>query len=174
VFGSRKQKDFNTPPRAMTREDAMQYAVRALSARSLTEHELRRKLRARNASEEIANGVLERLRQLKFIDDAVIASRTVEDPALGRFGIQRKLSHRGVAKPMIEDALVQRDTDTELETALALVERHNGKWTGERAYHKASAFLMRRGFSGDVTRRALADWAIAKKLEAEDVEDPLE
>ena len=158
----------------MTHEDAIQYAVRALSARSLTEYELRRKLRARNASEEIVDGVLARLCELKFIDDTVIASRTVEDPALGRFGIQRKLSHRGVAKPMIEDALVRRDNDAELETALGLVARYGGKWTGERAYHKASAFLMRRGFSGDVTRRALSDWAAAKKLEAEETEDTLE
>ena len=155
-------------PKALTFEDAIQYAVRALSARSLTEAELIRKLRARNASQPVIDEVLERLRSLKFIDDEVIAARASEDPALGRYGIGRKLAQRGVPKTLIEDALLNRDSDADLEAARALVERYNRQWTGERGYHKAMSFLMRRGFPGDVVRKALSEWAQNRQLEVID------
>ena len=159
-------------PKALTREDAIQYAVRALSARSLTEAELIRKLRARNASQAVIDEVLERLRSLKFVDDGVIAARAAEDAALGRWGIQRKLSQRGVSKNLIEDALLTRDSDADLEAARSLVERYSRQWTGKTSYHKAVSFLMRRGFSGDVVRKALSDWAQSRQLEA--IEEALE
>jgi regulatory protein len=166
--GQRRGADGDDPPKALAFEDAIQYAVRALSARSLTEAELIRKLRTRNASQAVIEEVLERLRSLKFVDDGVIAARAAEDAALGRYGIQRKLTQRGVAKHLIEDALLTRNSDADLEAAQSLVERYNRQWTGERGYHKGMAFLMRRGFSGDVVRRALSDWAQSRQLEAID------
>jgi regulatory protein len=159
------------PPKPPTRDEAFQYALRALTARALTESELERKLKRRKASPEIIRDILERLREYKFVDDAAVAERAATDASLGRYGIQRKLMTRGVSRHLIEDALETRDADADLEAALALVERHAGKWRGERAYQKASAFLMRRGFSGDVTRNALSDWAAQRQLEAEDLED---
>ena len=166
--GGRRGSSDDEAPKALTREDAMQYAVRALSARSLTEAELIRKLRNRAASQAIIDEVLERLRSLKFVDDGVIASRAAEDAALGRWGIQRKLAQRGVSKNLIEDALLTRDSDADLEAAQSLVERYSRQWTGDRGYHKAMSFLMRRGFSGDVVRKALSDWAQRRQLEAID------
>ena len=166
--GGRRGSSDDEPPKALTFEDAIQYAVRALSARSLTEAELIRKLRARNASQPVIDKVLERLRSLKFVDDGVIAARASEDPALGRYGIGRKLAQRGVPKTLIEDALLNRDSDADLEAARALVERYSRQWTGERGYHKAMSFLMRRGFSGDVVRKALSEWAQNRQLEVID------
>ncbi len=156
----------------MTKDEAFQYALRALSARALTERELERKLRVRLASAEIITETLARLREYKFVDDAAVAERAAGDTTLGRYGIQRKLAHRGVEKHLIEDALTARDADADLEAAHGLVERHAGKWTGERAYQKAMAFMMRRGFSGEVTRRALQNWANERQLEED--EEPLE
>jgi regulatory protein len=155
----------------VTRDEAFQYALRALSARALTERELERKLRNRKAPAAIITEVLERLREYKFVNDTAVAERAATDESLGRYGIQRKLMTRGVSRHIIEDALETRSADDDLEAALALVERHQGKWTGERAYHKATAFLVRRGFSGDITRKALADWAAQRKLEEEDLEE---
>lgn len=155
-------------PKALTRDDAIQYAVRALSARSLTEAELIRKLRNRFATQAVIDDVLERLRNLKFVDDGVIAARAAEDAALGRFGIQRKLAQRGVSKNLIEDALLARDSEADLEAAQSLVTRYSRQWTGKNSYHKAMSFLMRRGFSGDVVRKALSDWAQHRQLEAID------
>jgi regulatory protein len=170
-FRKTRAGDLEIAPKPLKLEDALQYAVRALSARALTEAELSRKLRARNASAEVVTQTLERLRELKFIDDSVIAARASEDTQLGRFGIQRKLSQRGVHKHVIEDALTERDADVDLQAAQALVERYAPKWTGERAYQKGMAFLMRRGFSGEVTRRALQAWAQRKNLDKEDVDE---
>ena len=164
----RRGSDADDLPKALTFEDAIQYAVRALSARSLTEAELIRKLRTRFATQAVIDEVLERLRNLKFVDDGVIAARAAEDAALGRYGIQRKLGQRGVAKHLIEDALLNRDSDADFTAAQSLVERYSRQWTGERGYHKAMAFLMRRGFSGDVVRKSLEDWAQSRQLEAID------
>ena len=168
----RRGSDTDKAAKALTFEDAIQYAVRALSARSLTEAELIRKLRTRFATQAVIDEVLERLRDLRFIDDGVIATRAAEDSALGRYGIQRKLAQRGVAKNLIEDALVTRDSDADLEAALSLVERYSRQWTGERGYHKGMAFLMRRGFSGDVIRKSLSGWAHTRQLEV--IEEAIE
>ena len=66
-----------------------------------------------------------------------------------------------------------RDSEADLEAARGLVERYSRQWTGERGYHKGMAFLVRRGFSGDVVRKALEDWARARQQEAtdEDIDD---
>jgi regulatory protein len=170
-FRNPRAKDLEIAPKPLKLEDALQYAVRALSARALTEAELSRKLRARHASPEVVTQTLERLRELKFVDDTLIAARAAEDAQLGRYGIGRKLSARGVHKHVIEDALTARDPDVDLEAARAIVERYAPKWTGERAYQKGMAFLMRRGFSSEVTRRALQDWAAHRNLEEEDVDE---
>ena len=164
----RRRGSSDEAPKDLTFEDAIQYAVRALSARSLTEAELIRKLHARLATRAVIDEVLERLRSLRFIDDESIAARAAEDPALGRYGIGRKLAQRGVPKTLIEDALLTRDSDADFTAARSLVERYSRQWTGERGYHKAMSFLMRRGFSGDVVRQALSEWAHNRRLEVID------
>ena len=144
-------------PKPMSAQDALQYAIRALSARALTEYELEKKLKLRKTSSEIITNIITRLRELGFLNDTAIAKRTNEDAALGKFGVQRKLSKRGIHKHIIEDTLSTRDADTDLETAIALLEKYQNRFTGERAEAKAIAFLMRRGFAYGTIQRALRE-----------------
>lgn len=138
----------------ITAPDALQYAIRALSMRSLSEHELEKKLRNRQATAQIIAQTLERLRQYGFLNDPQIAARTAQDPNLGRFGVKRKLMARGINKHVIEDVLVTRDDSQDLEAAVALLTKYAARFTGDRAQHKATAFFMRRGFSFQIIRRA--------------------
>jgi regulatory protein len=152
-------------PKPMTAQDALQYAIRALSARALSEYELEKKLKQHKTSPEIISNILTRLRELGFLNDSAIAKRTSEDPNLGKFGVQRKLSKRGIHKHVIEDVLTIRDSDTDLETAVALLEKYENRFTGERAEAKAIAFLMRRGFAYSTIQRALREEGGKKKEE---------
>ncbi len=146
-------KKFDIKP--MSAQDALQYAIRALSARALTEFELEKKLKTRKVSFADIKTILARLRELKFLDDTAIAARASENPALGKFGIQRKLAHRGIHKHLIEDVLTTRDQDTDFEAAKALLEKYQNRFTGERADQKAIAFLMRRGFAFGTIQKAI-------------------
>lgn len=156
------------PLKPMTAQDALQYAIRALSARALTEHELEKKLKQRKTSPEIISNILIRLRELSFLNDTAIAKRASEDPSLGKFGIQRKLNKRGIHKHLIEDTLSTRDTDTDFAAALALLEKYQNRFTGERAEAKAIAFLMRRGFAYGTIQKAMRDGGERQKAKGEE------
>jgi regulatory protein len=139
----------------MDAADALQYAIRALSARALTEFELEKKLQKRQVSPPDIKTILLRLRELRFVNDQAIAAQATQNPALGKFGIKRKLAARGINKHLIEDALTIRDETTDFEAALELLEKHQNRFFGERAEQKAIAFLMRRGFSYTVIQKAI-------------------
>ncbi len=154
-------------PKPMSAQDALQYAIRALSARALTEHELEKKLRLRKTSTEIITNIIARLRELGFLNDTAIAKRTSQDAALGKFGVQRKLSKRGIHKHVIEDVLTTRDIDTDFTVAVALLEKYQNRFTGERAKAKAIAFLMRRGFAYGTIQKAIREQSESWKEEGD-------
>ncbi len=143
------------PTKPISAEDAFQYALRALSARALTERELEKKLRLRLATPTIIADILTRLRELEFVNDTAIATRATEAINLGKFGIQRKLLSRGISKHVVEDALLTRDEDQDLAAITQLLGKYAKRFVGERAQHKAITFFMRRGFSNSVIRKAL-------------------
>jgi regulatory protein len=152
----------------MNPEDAFQYALRALSARALSERELEKKLRQRKVGATAIAEILERLRDYGFLNDQHIATRAAEDTSLGTFGVRQKLTARGIGKHLIEDALQQRDPDLDLEAALGLLARYQSRFSGERGQHKAYAFLARRGFSGGTIRAALLQHGIDAPEEAKE------
>lgn len=139
----------------MNAADALQYAIRALSARALTEHELTKKLRHRKVTTADIAIILERLREFRFVNDNAIATRAAEDTTLGRYGVKRKLLARGINQHLVEDVLQHRDQSEDLEAALGLLEKYQNRFVGERAEQKAIAFFMRRGFSFSVIKTAL-------------------
>ena len=144
------------PPEPLKPAEALAYAVRALSQKSLTERELETRLKRRHASSEVIASTLEKLREHKFVNDATVAEYAVRDANLGSGAIRMKLKARGINTHTIEDALHHRDPDADLEGALALVERYGPRWTGPRGYAKGFAFLARRGFPSGVVHQALA------------------
>ena len=143
------------PVKPLEPGEALQYAVRALSQKALTERELETRLRRRGASEAVVAQTLEKLREHRFVNDATLAEHAVRDTRLGSGMIRMKLKARGVGEHTISDALQHRDGEADLEGARALVERYGSKWTGPRGYAKGYAFLARRGFPSGAIRQAL-------------------
>jgi regulatory protein len=143
------------PPEPLKPAEALAYAVRALSQKSLTERELETRLKRRHASIEVIASTLEKLREHKFVNDATVAEYAVRDTNKGSSAIRMKLRARGVNTHTIEDALLTRDPDADLEGALALTQRYGPRWTGPRGYAKGFSFLARRGFPSGVIHKAL-------------------
>jgi regulatory protein len=128
----------------------------ALSQRALSERELRQRLAKRQATPETIEAVIERLGQLKYLNDSQIAERAVQSQQKhGSRAIAQKLRMRGIDSATIEEALEERSEEEEIELAKALLARNARKFTGERAKAKAYGFLARRGFSGRVVALAL-------------------
>jgi regulatory protein len=144
----------------MNPSDAFQYALRALSARALSEREVEKKLLQRKVSPKAIGEILERLREYGFLNDQQIATRAAEDTSRGSFGVRQKLVARGIGKHTIEDALQTRDPELDLEAATGLLERYQSRFVGERGQHKAYLFLTRRGFSSQTIRQALEQHGI--------------
>lgn len=139
----------------LLREDgegkALQTALAFLGHRARSEAEIRARLAKDEWSETVIARVLEKLRDVKLVDDGDFAQNWVENrsrfrPRGGRM-LQQELRQKGVAREDIEAALP--DADEEVENALLALQKTARKWeiADEReAQRKAIEFLARRGF----------------------------
>ena len=95
----------------------MDYAVRALSARALTQNELKDRLRGRAARAGDVPEVMARLKQAGYLDDRRFAETYSrlrrEDQGFGKFRVLRDLRARRVAPALAEKVVAEafRDTD---------------------------------------------------------------
>ncbi len=140
-----------------------QFALKALTRRAHSVHELWKALERKCRDEEIVKRVMARLRELRYLDDAryarQFARQRSEGRKQGRFRIQRELRARGVSDAHIAAALEEAAPRTdEATTVRKLIERklksHRGP-LDQRKIASLYASLLRRGFAGDVVRREL-------------------
>jgi regulatory protein len=165
-------------PKPLDLEGLMVYSARVLSARSQTSGELRQKLRRRAARAEDVQAVLDRLKQLGYLNDQrfaeSFASWRRENQGLGKTRVVRDLLARrvapGVAKKAAEAAYSGADEIAMIEQFLAR------KYRGKNLHsllreekHLASAYrkLRAAGFSPSHSIRVLKRYA----AEAERLED---
>ena len=148
----------------LLREDgeskAMTSALTFLGHRARSEAEIRARLAKDEWGEAVISRVLERLRELKLVNDEEFASQWVENrsrfkPRGGRM-LQQELRQKGVARENIEAALP--DADEEVENALLALQKTARKWerfSDEREQQqKAIEFLARRGFGFGAAKTA--------------------
>ncbi|TSA88004.1 recombination regulator RecX [Deinococcus detaillensis] len=173
MFGSRKSYRSDSgdspaekpPARPKTPEEQqaalMEYALRALSARALSAAELRGKLAKRSEDEDQIEAVLERLIELRYLDDSQVARIEGQRRGVGAYRVRARLKQRGVDEELIAETLQARDPEEEVEQARALLERRlSSIRRGNNPKAKAYGLLARRGYGGEVIRRALEglDW----------------
>lgn len=138
---------------------AMQTALAFLGHRARSEAEIRTRLEKDEWSEAVIARVLERLRDVKLVDDGDFAQHWVENrsrfrPRGGRM-LQQELRQKGVGRDDIQAALP--DADEEVENALLALRKTVRKWElpDEReAQRKAIEFLARRGFGYGAAKAA--------------------
>jgi regulatory protein len=149
---------------AEARRTAMTSALRLLSYRPRSEREMQDALRARRIPETIANETLERLRELRLLDDAAFAdawtdSRQRNNPR-GRRMLLAELAEKGVKREVAQECVAAIDEDADAvragrkrsQTLRGLEFRDFRRRLGD--------FLVRRGFGYDVCETAIKQlWA---------------
>mgnify|MGYP002724165075 CR=1 FL=1 len=141
-------------------------AVRLLGMREHSRSELRQKLLTRGHAETEVEESLDRLVQQDYLNDsrfAALVFRQYSD--LGRSGVERQMLRRGLAPEVWEDLVHQIDSEDEAIRARAAASKKarelpadlNDYDQVQRWRRRAAAYLMRRGFSGSVTNRALGE-----------------
>jgi regulatory protein len=151
--------------RALRSEEiARTTALRKLTTRACTRHELDQALQAKNVPESVKDSVLDRLQEIGLVDDASFAVDWVgsrqQRRHLSHRALRRELEAKGVGPSDIDRALDSMDPDAELTSARALVARKQARMKGlarEVQYRRLAGILGRRGFDASVIKRALAD-----------------
>ena len=134
------------------RSDPLALALRFLASRSRSEAEVRERLASRGVDAQDIEGVLERLRELGYVNDAdfaaaVIRART-QRRARGRRLVAEELQAKGVSEDVAESVLNACYGD-ELAVARLVAERQARRLQGRgfaEFRQRLGAFLVRRGF----------------------------
>lgn len=139
----------------MNHKETYAKALRLLNVRFLSEGELRKKLRSRDASDEIIDDVISVLKKEHFIDDERLAADVYRYYARkGQYGhlyIVNKLRHRQLPVPEEREPLDEYKLAEQL-----VVKRFADNVTDSR---KIARFLQNRGFAISVIRDMLDRFA---------------
>jgi regulatory protein len=140
-------------------------ALRLLSRRDYTTHELRTKLLDREYDEAGIGPLLSDLTASGFLNDRRVAASHVRTAAAikgrGRLRIARELTARGLSKDIISEALGAVDKQDEAALIRRILTRK--KWPARPSLaerRRMFQHLMRRGFPADAIGRALGGTSI--------------
>lgn len=152
-------------PAASTRAENI--ALHALTRRGQSRRELEALLTARELDPETIEAELERLAGVGLIDDEALAEQIVrtgrERKGLGRTALAAELRRRKIDPMYVDAALDATDQESELERAISVAEQRAARLQNldrDTAVRRLSAFLQRKGYSGDTVRKAV-DAALA-------------
>jgi regulatory protein len=162
--------------RVSTEQELYAAALRALTRRAHSIHEMKEYLARRAEDKRSVGQVIARLREQNYLDDAKFAfdyaRRHAQSRAQGKFRIARELRHRGVPDRHIETALDAVFANTD-EAALARKRisgllAHAGGPVDQRKVASIYRSLLRAGFSADIIRSELR---VATRAEVPDADD---
>jgi regulatory protein len=140
--------------------EARQYAFLLLSYKARTTSELKQRLGRKGFSPDIVSSTMQRLAELKMIDDAGFARRFAEDRITighkGKWRVRGELLKRGVDRKQIDEAIAEAPDETAAakEVAAKYVSR-NRRLEPDVLKRRLYALLARRGFSPDTIRQAI-------------------
>jgi len=153
----------SSPRKFSTEAGLYNAATRALMRRAHSVHEMKEYLSLRAEDKDHAEAVLQKLKELNYLDDARyardFARAHAQNRHQGKFRIARELRARGVPDRHIEAALESAFAETD-ESALvkSRIERHLRRFRGaldEKKHASLYRSLLRAGFSADVIRTQL-------------------
>ncbi|WP_284639170.1 RecX family transcriptional regulator [Paenibacillus silviterrae] len=158
------------------RQKAYLNAVRLLSSRLRTEHEIKTRLKLKSFSEEIVQETVERLKTEGYLNDTMFADQLtrqrLHSQKKGRHFIKQELQQKGVSKERIQTAISQVDEETEFQMAYELAsKKYRNELKSEdplKTRRKIAGFLARRGYPGGVVTRVLRQLPIEAAGEEEE------
>lgn len=159
------------------RQRAYVEGLRYLALKPRTAQEMARRLRQKEIGETIIGEIVQRLQDERLIDDPLYAKQWAEqrisNQRKGKLWIRQELREKGIDKSQIAEALDSISPEDELASALQTGRK---KWNATKGEafdkkRKTGAFLMRRGFSGEMVRQVLN--TLAQEADVKDEEDDL-
>ena len=144
------------------KKKSLEYAFWLLGRRAYTQKQIREKLESKEFGSQDIESTVERLINLKFLDDFEFAKNYVRQSTLGKpkgkYRLKIELSRKGVDKELIEQALTEELSGEEdlASQALARYGKKFAKLDRQKRYEKSMRFLLGRGFSYDVAKKAVA------------------
>jgi regulatory protein len=149
----RSTKDAARGPQSAETDPAMVKAGRILSRRPHSTRELRDKLWASGIAQEDIDRAVDRLTELKLLDDEDFARLWVEERArtkgLAPAALLKELADKGIESDLAERVVGELGFDEEAEArelAIAYLKRVSGKAPLVQA-RRIQAMLLRKGFS---------------------------
>ncbi|MDA1060344.1 MAG: regulatory protein RecX [bacterium] len=138
----------------------LDYTFRILAKKRYTAYEMRKKMeqylnRRHIVDEALIIGVLDRLLELKYLDDEqytedYVSTRIKLKPR-GKFMLTKELKSKGISGEMLEKAFQKSPIDED-KIALQSLERKENQWNNlshSQKKEKAFRFLATRGFNTD-------------------------
>lgn len=138
-------------------------ALRLLSSRPRSRHELRNALTRKAFAAEVAEDALAKLENLGLVNDELfardLARSLLRRHMYGRQGLLYRLRQSGVGSEVAEEAVTEAlEGADETQRALAALDKRLARWEGlpmRKRRAKAYQLLRRLGFDGDVIADAL-------------------
>ncbi len=141
-------------------------SYRPRSRKEITDFIVRKLKTGHTTAPLVIRKVLERLTELKYVDDVVFASwwvnqRTGRKPKGARV-IHQELLQKGIPPEIIDEAIraVMKDERSEQTLAKAAAEKKLSIWSRlplPEQKHKLIQYLLRRGFTSEVIRSVVDD-----------------
>ena len=138
--------------------EARQYAFLLLSYKARTTSELRQRLARKGFAPDIVSSTLQRLAELKMVDDAGFARRFAEDRITighkGKWRVRGELLKRGIDRKQIDAAIAE--APDEIAAAKEVAGKYlsrNRRLEPDVLKRRLYALLARRGFSPDTIRQ---------------------
>ncbi len=136
---------------------------RFLNYRLRSEKEIRDNLEKKNASEEIIEKIIAKLRSQRLVNDETFARTWVESRSRSKprsqYLLRYELQQKGISKEIIDQVIIDTPVvRSDLEMAEDLVERKVGQYNGmerHEIYNKLGGVLARKGFSWAVSKKAI-------------------
>ncbi|MEC4566574.1 regulatory protein RecX [Paenibacillus sp. CMAA1739] len=156
------------------KQQAYVHALRYLGQKPRTRQEIAQRLAQKEVAQTVIDEILVRLQREKLVDDDLYARQWARQRIMsqrkGKMWIRQELRQKGISKASIGEALGEITDNEEWESALTVGRK---KWNQVRGdimdkKRKTFPFLMRRGYSGDITRRVINHLSVDEQDEAYD------
>lgn len=170
---------FEEDIRAIVRADELQQAyvqaLRYLERKPRTSKEIAVRLTQKGFEAELIEQVIRRLEDERFVDDALYAEQWTKQRVYGhkkgRIWVKHELQQKGVSKEEIAQAIEQLEPERELESAIqaGLKKWRQTKGSVKERKQKTAAYLLRRGYPGELAYRAIRTIAWQEPADPEGV-----
>lgn len=137
-------------------KSAFEKSLDYLGRRMYTKKELIERLTQKGYIKEVAERVIEKLEEYRYIDDKLFAKQFFQSNGhLSKRVIQGKLIQKGVANDIISDIIEERTGESEFELCLLQAKKYlkSKKVNDIKDIQKMQASLARKGFDFDTIKK---------------------